>query len=105
MGGSKSYQARTAVLARESEADIFRFQKALVAAEVVGECVGGDGGDGDFVQEIGCSAGPDGLFFEERGDGIQDGIGGSFVQSVDDGCGVIGESRNGPVSGVGVARS
>jgi len=63
MGGGERYQARTAVFAGEGEVDVFRFQKILMAAEVVRECMSGDAGDADFEEEVGGCAGPGGLVF------------------------------------------
>ena len=70
--------------AGETELDILRFQKILVAAEVVRKSVGGDAGDADFVKEVGGGAGPGGLVFDECEDGIEDRCGGRFVESVHD---------------------
>jgi hypothetical protein len=50
VGGNERNQTRTAVFTRESDVDIFRFQKILVAAEVVRKCMGGDAGDADFEE-------------------------------------------------------
>jgi hypothetical protein len=63
VGGGQRYLARTAVFAGEGEMYVFRFQKILVAAEVMGKCVGGDAGDADFYEEIGGCAGPGGSNF------------------------------------------
>jgi len=95
VGGDERDQARTAVFTREGEMDVFRFQKILVAAEVVRECVrgngGGDAGDADFEEEVGGCSGPGGSIFEQRGDGVEKRRGWSFVEGVDDGVGVIWE--------------
>src|SRR3984893_17116836 len=71
-GRGERYQARTAMLAGEGEGDVFRCQNILVAAEVVGQCLGGDAGDADFEEEVGSCASPGGLVFYERGDGVED---------------------------------
>jgi hypothetical protein len=67
VGGDERDQARTAVFTREGEVNVFRFQKILVAAEVVRECVrgngGGDAGDADFEEEVSGRAGPGGSVF------------------------------------------
>jgi hypothetical protein len=61
VGGDERDEARTAVFAGETELDVFRFQKILVAAQVVREGMGGDAGDADFVQEVGGRTGPGGF--------------------------------------------
>ena len=101
--GGERYQARTAVFAGEGEVDVFRFQKSLMAAEVMRKHMGGDAGDADFEEEVGGCAGPGGLAIEERGDGVENGRGWSFVEGVDDGFGAIRESGGGPVGEVGVS--
>src|SRR5262252_999181 len=74
-GGLEGYEARTAMLADEADLDALRLEKILVAAEVVRQGVGGDAGDADFVKEVGGGAGPGGLVFEQRGNGVDDGCG------------------------------
>ena len=58
VGGGERYQARAAVFAGEGHGDVLGSQVGFVAAEVVGEGWCGDGGDGDFVEEVGGCAGP-----------------------------------------------
>ena len=88
---------------REGEVNVFRFQKIFVAAEVVRECISGDAGDADFEEEVGGCARPGGLAIEERGDGVENGRGWSFVEGVEDGFRVIRESGSGPVGEAGVS--
>jgi hypothetical protein len=106
VGDGKDYEAGAAVAAGESELDVFRFQEILMAAQVVREGVcgngGGDAGDADFVKEVGGCAGPGGLVFDKRGDGVDDRGGRDFVESVDDGLCLIGERGSCPVGGVGM---
>ena len=71
-----------------------------MAAEVVGQGGGGDGGDGDFVEELGGCAGPMGSFVEKGGDGVQNGRGWVPVQGCEDGLFLIRESSDGPLSGI-----
>ena len=67
-----------------------------MAPEVVGEGVGGDAGDADFVEEVGGSAGPGGLVFRRAAMESRIGVVGvSFRASTMD-VGVIGESRRRP---------
>lgn len=79
-----------------------RGQVVLVAPEVMGEGGCGDGGDGDFVEEVGGGPGPLRRSFEEFGDGFEDRRGWSLVQSVQDGLFTFWEGGDGPVRCIGV---
>jgi hypothetical protein len=91
------------MFAGEGEVDVFRFQKILMAAEVVRKRMGGDAGDADFEEEVGGCARPGGLAIEERGDGVENGRAWSFVEGVYDGFGLVWKSGSGPVGEVGVS--
>ena len=90
------------MFAREVQRDVLRGQVVLMAPEVVGEGWRGDGGDGDFVEEVGGGPGPLRGSFEEFGDGFEDGRGWSLVQSVEDGLCVFWKGGDGPLDGIGV---
>ena len=68
-----------------------------MAPEVVGEGWGGDGGDGDFVEEVGGGPGPLRRGFQKCGDGFEDRRGWSLVQSVQDGPFTFWEGGDGQV--------
>ena len=84
VGGDERDQARTAVFTREGEVNVFRFQKILVAAELVRQCMSGDAGDADFEEEVGGCSGPGGSIFEQRCDVVENGRGWSVVEGFDD---------------------
>jgi len=80
-----------------------RGQVVFVAPEVVGQGGRGDGGDGDFVEEVGGCAGPSRGRLQKLGDGVDDWRGGSLVHGVEDGWFAFGEGGDGPLGGVGAA--
>ena len=104
MGDGERYEARTAVFAGEGELNVFRFQKILMAAEVMREDMRGDAGDADFEEEVGGGTGPSGSVFQERCDGVQDRRSWGFVKSANDGNCAIRESGRCPMGGIGVSR-
>jgi len=88
------------VFAAECNGDISRFESVFVIAEVMGEAGGGDGGDGNFVEKVGGSAGPLRSPFHQGGDGFQDWRRWIFVEGVKDGLAMGGECGNGPLGGI-----
>src|SRR5882724_12788297 len=66
----------------------------------MGEAGGGDGGDTNFVEKVGGSAGPLRSPFHQGGDGFQDWRRWVFVEGVKDGLAMGGECGNGPLGGI-----
>src|ERR1035438_3300247 len=90
------------MFAREVQGNVLRGQVVLMAPEVMGEGWRGDGGDGDFVEEVGGGPGPLRRSFEEFGDGFEDGRGWGLVEGVEDGLFAVWQGGDGPLDGIGV---
>ena len=92
------------MFAGEVQGNVLRGQMVFVTSEVMGKSRCGDGGDVDFVEEVGSGPGPLRRKFQKCGDGLDDRRGWCLIQSFEDGSFVLWETGDGPFCGIGVAR-